>query len=123
MSRLFDLFITFIFIIKILFVICAVWHSYLVKKNEKEGNHTNLKMINSLEYWKERLEFIFIFCMSFVCIYVFNPFSKNFVVDKETKLLLFVFGIIILINANWNIFFKKAKWFTEFQNIIGKVSR
>jgi len=106
-------------------MITAIWHLYLVKKDEKEGkegNNANLKLTTTLEYWKERLEFIFIFCMSFVCMYLFNPFLKNFVIGKETKLLLFIFGIIILINANWNIFFEQAKWFSTFQNIIGKVN-
>lgn len=120
LDNLYNYFIVFIFIIKILFVICTIWHSYLVKKDLKAGNNNNLKKINTLEYWKERFEFIFIFCMSFICIYIFSPFNKNFIINTETRILMFVFGIIVLINSNWGLFFKQTKWLTELQSDIGK---
>lgn len=107
---LFNVFITFIFIIKIIFVILAVWHSYLVKKGSP--------LAKNIGFWKDRMEFIFIFCMSIVCIYLFNPSKIQVALDYETRFLLFVYGIIILITSNWKLFITQAGWFSTFQKLI-----
>jgi hypothetical protein len=108
----FDIFITFIFIVKIIFIIISSYIYYLEIKNP-EGD-----LIEKLKYWKYRLEFIFIICMSTVCIYLFSPFTKK-EIDRETRLLLFTFGFIILITADWGLFFKETKWTIYLQKILG----
>jgi hypothetical protein len=44
--------------------------------------------------------------MGFICIIVFNPFyGYRFIIDEETRILLFLFGIITIITCNWQLLF------------------
>jgi hypothetical protein len=101
-----DYFLFFIIFIKIIFAI-----SYF---GDVISKHTNNYLINDILdprfiYWKERTEFIFIACMSILLIYHFNP--RNPVpVPKDTNILFFIFGLILLFTANWSLFFEEAKW-------------
>ena len=112
------MYVTFIFLIKIGFLITAVTHIYLKAKGEEKSD-----LDKKLLYWKERFEFIFIALMSALLIYVFNPRSERLnLIDKETKLLLYLFGFILLITAKWDIFIKESSLFKKIQNSVGKVS-
>jgi hypothetical protein len=109
LGKLYDAFIILVIIIKLIFVVFAV----LTKFYKYKINHSNqseisyyTKQYNWSNYWKERLESIFLICMGFICIIVFNPFyGYRFVIDEETRILLFLFGIIILITSNWHVIF------------------
>ena len=110
----FDKYVIFTFLFKVLFAILAVSHMYLKVKG-KAGSETDKKIV----YWEERVEFIFIFLMSLMLMYLFYPRStKPIIIDFETKLLLFIFGIIILIEAKWDIFIKESPGFKKFQKIV-----
>lgn len=110
----YSLFIIFIVIIKILFILTTLAYRYYQHKGDK-------KRVEQLDYWRERLEFIFIACMSVLLIYLFNPRSNRPVVlDGETKILLYLYGIIILLTADWGLFVKESGWFKYLQNAIGK---
>jgi len=109
----FDKYVTFVFLFKILFAILAVVHLYFQVKG-LAGSKTDTK----IEYWKERVEFVFIALMSLMLMYLFYPRStKEIVIDYETKLLLFVFGVIILIGAKWDIFIKESPVFKKIQKV------
>ena len=113
----FTLYINLIFLIKIFFILTSISHVYLKVKGDEDSD-LDKKMI----YWKERLEFIFVFLMAFLLIYLFNPRKPSVVISGETKFLLFLFGFVLLITANWKIFVHEAKWFARFQKIIGNIS-
>jgi hypothetical protein len=86
-------FITFVIVIKILFLLCILIR-FILKREKKE----NTKLYKSIEVWKDRFEGIFILSMSALTIYIFNPRNKKeFVFDEYTKFLYFVFGIILVI--------------------------
>ena len=113
--NLYDYFIAYIFLNKILFVIFGVWHFILVKQKKGDSDFAN-----QLAYWKERCEFIFIVSMALLCLYLFNPLtSRSIAINHETRVLLFIFGIIILITSQWELFFEQAKWFTMLQYFVG----
>jgi len=98
------MFVYLIFIIKIGFILTAVTHIYLKVKG-KEKTDLDKKIL----YWKERFEFIFIAAMSVLLIYLFNPRRGEMVmIDADTKLLLYLFGFVLLITANWDDFFHQA---------------
>lgn len=100
----YDIYITFIFLIKIGFILLAVTHIYLKAKGEEKSD-----LDKKILYWKERLEFIFIVLMSCLLIYIFNPrVDKSILIDKETKILLYLFGFVLLITAKWDIFIKES---------------
>jgi len=110
----YDYFILFVFLSKILFVVCGVWHFILVKKNKGE-NELSIKLAIRKEYF----EFIFVISMALLCLYLFNPLAEiRPAINKETRILLFIFGWIILINCKWDLFFEQSKWFTLLQYFV-----
>ncbi len=111
----FTAYIYLIIFIKLCFILLAITHIYLKVKGEE-----NSDVDKNIVYWKERTEFVFVFLMAFLLIYLFNPRRPNAVIGGETKILLFLFGFILLITAKWNIFIHEAKWFQNVQKIIGK---
>ena len=111
----YELYIYFIFAIKIGFIIMALTHIYLKLKG-KEGNEFDKKV----EYWKERFEFMFIILMAGLLIYLFNiRHDRSIMIDHETKLLLYLFGFVLIITAKWEIFIKESKVFKFIQSTLG----
>jgi uncharacterized membrane protein len=112
----FHSYIYLIIIIKLLFVVLAVSHIYLKSKGEADA-----KLSERVVYWKDRLEFIFKILMSILLIYLFNPrHDHKPLIDKHVKVLLYLFGFILLITAKWNVFFTESIWFKEIQDSIGE---
>jgi len=108
------MFIYLIFTIKICFISMSVTHIYLKVKGESDSD-----LDKKVFYWKERFEFIFLLLMAILLIYLFNPREKMVMIDGETKVLLYLFGIVLLITAKWADFFHEAKWFQYLQKSIG----
>lgn len=110
----FNMYITFIIFIKVGFVILAISHLYL-KLKHKDGSKTDKTIV----FWKERLEFIFIALMALLLIYLFNPRTdRSVIIDYETKLLLYLFGFILLITAKWDDFIHENPLFKKLQKIV-----
>jgi hypothetical protein len=111
---LFNFYVYFLVLLKTLFILGAVYEFYLKKKGGDK------KLIEKIEYWKERCEFVFIVGTAVILITIFTPLRpKIAVIDYETRLLLFMLGWILLITANWSTFFHEAKWFGFIKNIVG----
>lgn len=112
----FKLYIYLIILIKLIFIILSVTHVYL-KANKKEKSNLDKNIV----FIKDRIEFIFVLLMSILLIFLFNPRTSNSVVIAgEPKLLLYLFGFILLITADWKNFIYKSIWFEKLQEIIGK---
>ena len=101
-----DYFIFFIILVKIVFIISAIGHVILSHSTSSQAE----KIDPTLVYWKERTEFIFIISMAILLIYSFNPRYKK-PIGKETGLLFFLFGWILIITAKWSIFIHEARWY------------
>ena len=99
-----DYFVFFIIFIKIVFVISAVGHLILTHLSIGQ------KLDSKLLYWKERTEFIFIISMSILLIYTFR-INHVKPINKETSILFYLFGWILLFTAKWSIFIKEAPWY------------
>lgn len=109
------MFIYLIFAIKICFISMSVTHIYLKVKGESDSD-----LDKKVFYWKERFEFIFLLLMAILLIYLFSPGKeRNVIIDGETKVLLYLFGIVLLITAKWADFFREAKWFQYLQKSVG----
>ena len=102
----YDIYIYFIFIFKILFFITALYHIYL-----KYNGEINSEVDKNVLYWKNRLDFIFKILIAILLIYLFNPYKKNIVIEGETKILLFLFGIIFIFSADFTTFIHNSKWY------------
>ncbi len=112
----FTIYVTLIFIIKLIFIILAIYDASL-----KRGGKSKAAKHATITYWKERVEFVFITMMSLLLIYVFFPRANRInLINSEVKLLLFLFGFVLLITANWSTFFHESKWFKKTQAILGK---
>ena len=111
-------YIYLIIAIKFGFVLMAVTYIYLKAKGDKDSD-----LAKNIEFWKARFEFIFVILMSILLIYLFNPRYNNQVhIDYEMKILLYLFGFILVITAKWSAFFEEAKWFKELQGVVGKIN-
>lgn len=109
-----DYFLFFIVIIKIIFLISAVGHIILSHSTNKNASKIDPKLV----YWKERTEFIFIISMAILLIYHFNPRWPNKEINSETSLLFFLFGVVLIITSNWNLFITEAGWYKKFVSIL-----
>ena len=112
--NIFDLYIIVVFLLKICFIVLAVTHIYYKIKGDAD-TEKDKKVL----YWKQRTEFVFIALMSILLIYLFNPnVNRLDMITNETKLLLFLFGFVLLITADWDTFIKESKLFIYFQQAV-----
>ena len=124
-----DNYIYFIFFIKIIFIILAIVNLYLKKQipvEEKEKNKSDkikkqVKTQQNIEYWKTHIELLFKFLMSILLIYIFNPRQNRIhLINYEAKLLFFLFGIILVVTADWKQIFNESKTFINIQSVLNQ---
>jgi len=107
-------YVFFIIAVKVLFIIFALTHLYYKVKGEEDS-----KSDKKAVFWKERLEFVFITLMAGLLIYTFNPRSnRELKLDYETKLLMYLFGFILIITAKWDIFIHESPIFKKIQSAV-----
>ena len=111
-----DFFVIFIILIKMIFLVSAVGHLVLTHFPESITKHINVSDAK-LVYWKQRAEFIFIASMACLLIYHFRPGHLK-PISKETSILFFFFGFILIITAKWNLFFAEADWYKQIVNAL-----
>jgi hypothetical protein len=108
-----DYFLIFIIFIKIVFGLSAIGHVILSHSSMLVSQEYDDKFV----YWKERTEFIFIVSMAILLIYHFNPrTSQKISIDRETSILFYLFGWILIITAKWSDFITGAKWYQQIVN-------
>jgi hypothetical protein len=109
-------YISFIILVKVLFIFFSLTHLYY-KIIDDEENKINVVAV----YWRGRLEFIFTIAMAALLIYLFNPYyNHDNLITHETKLLLYLFGFILIIVAEWGLFIRENKLVKYLQLILGK---
>lgn len=100
-----DVYVNLIILIKVIFILLAISHLYLKIKHEADSEFDKTLMA-----WKEQVEFVFVLLMSLLLIYLFNPRTNRYLtIDRETRILFFLFGFILLITAKWRDFFEFIK--------------
>lgn len=115
----FDIFVLLIIVIKFIFIILVLSESYLkyVKPEEQ-------RIIEKFTYWKERVKLVFVILMSVLLVYLFNPMENNVVlIKREAKILLFVFGLTLLIIVDWDIIFKESAFLRIVQGSVGNENK
>ena len=111
----FNSYIYLIFVVKIIFIILSATNVYL-KASKKQNTVLGKKIV----YWRERTELVFIILMAILLIYLFNPrTSQSVIITGNSKLILYLFGIVLLITANWKKILSPSPWFINLQEIIG----
>jgi tryptophan-rich sensory protein len=101
-----DIFVLFIIAAKLMFSI--TW--FLVIIFSKTGYD---KILNDdFIYARDVSEFIFNFSMAIIFVVVFNPYYKYAgAIDKEMRLLFFVYGTILILTVDWPMIFGHLKIF------------
>jgi hypothetical protein len=99
------IFLIFIVIIKILYIFFLLLVLYIQYVHPEET-----KLLEDMKYWRNRLEFIFIANMSILLTYLFYPRETPLSLDTETRFLLYIYGIFVLLTPNWFTFFQDSKW-------------
>lgn len=100
-------FIYFIIGIKTLFLFSTLSNLFLTKiiKNDSLIK----KYSDKLNKIKEQTEFAFIILTSLLLIAIFYPRQNNMkYINNHVKLLFYLFGWILIITANWNLFFHES---------------
>jgi hypothetical protein len=95
-----------IFLIKILFITLKLISVYLRLSGQSLSSFAT-----HINFWDDRVEFVYKAVMSILIIYLFRNFTKPGAIcinDKETKMLLFIFGFVLLYTASWNTFVKET---------------
>jgi len=105
-----------IIITKVIFLLLSISHLYL-KVTKKEDSDLDKTII----FWKSRVEFVFIVLMSLLLIYLFHPtIDRRVFINKETRILLFLFGYILIITADWSDFIKESPLLKNVQELLGR---
>ena len=109
---MFIMYIRLIILVKIIFIILAVYLQFIKHKNPNDK-----KLIDKFQNYKEHAEFLFKALMSAMLIYVFNPRLNNLYLLKnyETRLLFYLFGFILIITAEWKVFIQTSDIFKQLQ--------
>ena len=128
-----EIYIFFIFFIKLIFIILAITNLYLKKQipvEEKENQETQenkktdkikkqIELREKIENWKKHIELLFKFLMSLLLIYIFNPrYNRVHLINYEAKLLFFLFGIILIVTAQWKEIINESPLLVYIQNIL-----
>ena len=102
----YDYFIVFILITKLIYGILVAIHIYLKIKGRGDDEYDS-KIVS----YKDQLEIVFIISISILLLYLFYPKYVNPPeIDTQTRLLLFLYGIIILFTLDWTKFIDKSSF-------------
>jgi Na+/H+ antiporter NhaD/arsenite permease-like protein len=105
--RFIKYYIFLILVVKII-VLFLVISSFLINKSienkpEVKQNYSHLLKIYSKS--KEQFHFIFGILMAILLIILFNPYTKNpIILNNEDKIILWLFGYVLIISADWSNF-------------------
>ena len=105
-TSLFQIFLTFIVVIKFFFLYFAIRQLYFRFKTYKDPkNKVFQKNLETVKIYKNQTDFVFMISMAFLFIFLFNPWKNNDkYLDQHSKYLMYVFGFVILFTSDWNLF-------------------
>ena len=100
--------------VKVVFFIAAIAYTLLTHfGTQAQMDKWGVK----LDYIKERTEFIFKVSMSILLIIWFHPIidstmrnNQQVKLDAESRLLIFLFGWVMVLTANWKQFIQDTWW-------------
>ena len=104
------IYLIFVVFVKCLFLFFALRHLYFRAMLLKQPNNATYKeSLEKTKIYKDKTEFVFTNLMALLFIYIFNPRNQNEkYIEKETKLLMYIFGFVIIITSDWNQFISES---------------
>jgi len=115
-----NIFVWFIICIKVIFLLVSISYFVVHKYIDNKVHDSKMKLLDeTLLYWKKRIEFIYTICMSLLIIFIFSPRHKHEIyINTEMIFLFYLFGFILIITSNWELFFTSSKWYDKIQHIL-----
>ena len=107
----FKTYVYFVFSIKVLFLFFLLRHVYFRTQVLRNPKNTQAQtQLAESEKFKKQFEFAFTILMATLTIYLYNPMHKSYesLIDHETRFLLFVFGIVVILTSDWYQFFSNS---------------
>ena len=102
-SRLFEAYLFFILVVKMLFVFCLILKIQASRKGDKEKEE-------KYNNYQQEFHKLFTGSMGILLIILFLPRNKGEVcVNGHTKLFLFIFGVLSMITLMEDFFHKKEE--------------
>jgi len=86
--KLFDLYIAFIVLVKIMYIITIILNNVKLDKQKQE----------KVEYLHEKLHILFYLSMAILLVIMFNPFVKEVKVSGHEKLFIFILGVLMIVD-------------------------
>jgi hypothetical protein len=100
-----------IFLYLTMFVKMVYFFLYFARIYVQYNQPKHKTLLDQIDIWKKRAEFICIIMTSLLLIYLFNPMKDQmYMIDKEVKTLLFLNGFLLLFIA-----FENYDYFTIIQ--------
>lgn len=99
-------YIIFLLVIKFCFIFLLL-NSFVIKHSLKQSPNNKIyqKSLEVNDRIKGQVEFIFNISMALLIIILFNPRQKTHLkISSETRLLLYLFGYLLIISADWGTF-------------------
>lgn len=111
-----DFFILFIIITKVCFLFFAAGDAVL---HHSTNNYIQNVLVPKVSHWRDISEIIYVVSMGILLIYVFK-IRENGIhgIEEDVSFLLFLFGIILILTADWSVFFKNYTWYQKFNKFI-----
>ena len=90
---------------KCIFVGSSIYYQFLKKRHPDDTN-----TINKVLVYKEQSDFILNIMICLLLIYLFHPRIGNpEKIDLETKRLLTIYGVALILTADWHQFYARFK--------------
>ena len=116
-AKVLEFIVYFIIFIKVVFLIATIGH--IIFSHYNKGSSLSKMLDIKFSYWKRKTEFIFIFSMSLLLIYIFNPWYKHRkYITRELEILFYLFGYILLFTADWSTFLSESIVFKQISNAL-----
>jgi hypothetical protein len=84
------------------FILRSIHLRYKLKYNPNDKNDKASLQIS--DHLKHQIELIFTMLVAILLIIIFNPINKKIIIDSETRTILYIFGILLIITADWGSF-------------------
>ena len=94
--------------IKIVFLISSIGH--LLLSHKKNPTERTTEFDQKFLGLKSKFEFYCIIIMSGLLIFIFTPWYDNMVyITREMKFLIYIFGFILILSADWDIYLPQSR--------------
>jgi hypothetical protein len=111
-----DFFILFIIITKVCFLFFAIGDSAL---HHSTNNYIQQVLVPKFGLWRSISEIIYVVSMGILLIYIFKIREGGIHgIEDDVSFLFFLFGIVLILTADWSVFFKNYTWYQKFIKFI-----